>query len=1364
MDDSLELEFRDNECNDKNLYSSECNKLLLKKEVKERMYLEEYPAEDSSLYPDLNDPNFNVKIAKRKEFNDMQYDGSEHDIEKYANESANSEFELAPHQIFVKNYLSFQTPYNSLLLYHQLGTGKTCSAIGICEEMRIYLKESGITKRIIVVASPNVEDNFRLQLFDERKLKEKDGLWSLNGCVGNTFIKEINPTNIPNVSRDKIVSQIKTLINKSYIFMGYEKFSNYISRESMRDNPNMTRSRIIDNLQTEFSNRLIVIDEVHNIRSAQDVTNKKVATQLMKLVTHVSNLRLLLLSATPMYNSVKEIVWLLNLMNINDRRSQIDIKDIFNSKGELKDSGKELLIQKATGYISYVRGENPYTFPFRVYPNVFSPKNTFASVTQPEYQVNGKYIQSEDSIKILKDKIYLTDIGDYQDNVYKIMVNTMMTYENNDADQIIDTMTAFRNMDGFKYTMLQGPLEALNICYPLDNVEDYAKSIRSIKRGEKPEKQEEDDIDNADEIEKDSDNIEEENNKDDSELFVLNSKFSNEETKEDGVDNEEVEEETIEELESESDSDDEKVEEVDEIEEKTEQEITIAPKRKRCPNGTRFNKKEQACVEKEKEEVEEDAVDVVITRKPSSEYSVNSRGGDSESPETFPINIDTSSLTGKKGLIRVMKFDDTDSPPVKGNFSYRLEENGRIFSPELIGTYSSKIKNICDNVMKSTGIIVIYSQWIDSGLIPMALALEELGFVRNNNTTLFKTPPVESIDAITMKPKSETETGFSPAKYTIISGDVRLSPDNDEAIKQITNNNNKDGKQIKVVLISKAASEGIDLKCVRQIHIMEPWYTLSRIEQIIGRGVRNLSHILLPFKERNVEIFLHGTTLKEKQDEAVDVYIYRTAEYKAKQIGEVSRILKETAIDCLLNTEQNNFTQANMNKKVEQVLSNGIVTKDFKVGDIPYSAMCDYMEDCTIKCTPNVIVKPDEITEDTYNESFIRMNSEKIIKKIRMLFTEDFFYKKDNLLSRINHPNTYPLVEIYSALTQLIDDKTEVIVDKYNRSGRLVNIGEYYIFQPLELTSTNMSSFDVSVPIDYKPSRFSVKRENDIKNLEPEIVHRIEETDEVLVSPISNTPGKDVLDKINNEFLAAKMYMDGKELERGNKNFYMNMGVAARMVHTMLDAPLDELQKMVIHHSIDVLPYKEKVHLLNYITSMSALTPEENFVEYTIKTYFDKFLIRDKNLTGIVFFDVTERHFLIFSKKNKSWIDAEPEDIRDLSKATEEKYTLDMSLLNPLLGIISNTTRDPQLIFRIKDLDLRSRGGFGTKCDNTTKSKNIGMINKWAERELFTSQTSRQIVDITICCFQELMLRFFNTSRPEKVWFMGPDTARILNL
>ena len=64
----------------------------------------------------------------------------------------NTEFELEPHQMFVRNFMSFQTPYNGLLLFHGLGTGKTCSSISVCEEMRTYLQQIGITKRIIIVA------------------------------------------------------------------------------------------------------------------------------------------------------------------------------------------------------------------------------------------------------------------------------------------------------------------------------------------------------------------------------------------------------------------------------------------------------------------------------------------------------------------------------------------------------------------------------------------------------------------------------------------------------------------------------------------------------------------------------------------------------------------------------------------------------------------------------------------------------------------------------------------------------------------------------------------------------------------------------------------------------------------------------------------------------------------------------------------------------------------------------------------------------------------------------------------------------------------------------------------------------------
>ena len=224
---NLESEYH-NSCSE-NTLSKSCNKFLLKKELVERKCLETIPDENNYLYPNLNDINFNIKIAEKKEFNDTKYDGTIYkNIKEYADIIAKADFELSPHQAFVKNFLSSQTPYNSLLLYHGLGTGKTCSAIGVCEEMRDYMKQMGITKRIMIVASENVQDNFKLQLFDERKLKLVNGVWSIKGCIGNKLLKEINPMNMKGISKEKIINQIKSLINNYYIFLGYGQFANYI--------------------------------------------------------------------------------------------------------------------------------------------------------------------------------------------------------------------------------------------------------------------------------------------------------------------------------------------------------------------------------------------------------------------------------------------------------------------------------------------------------------------------------------------------------------------------------------------------------------------------------------------------------------------------------------------------------------------------------------------------------------------------------------------------------------------------------------------------------------------------------------------------------------------------------------------------------------------------------------------------------------------------------------------------------------------------------------------------------------------------------------------------------------------------------
>ena len=265
----------------------------------------------------------------------------------------------------VRNFLSFQSPYNSLLIFHGLGTGKTCSSISVCEEMRNYYKQIGSDKKIMIIASPVVQENYKLQLFDERKLKLINGLWNLKACTGNKFIKEINPMNTKGLSRERVVKQIKKIIKLSYEFVGYTEFANKIDK-IMKKISGKDDKKVIKKqrraLEKEFSGRLLVIDEVHNIR-ANDV-KRRTTKNLQDLVSYTKNIKLLLLTATPMFNEVTEIIWLINLMNLNDNRFPIKIKDIFDDNGNIKEGGRELLIQKLNGYVSYVSGENPFTFPF----------------------------------------------------------------------------------------------------------------------------------------------------------------------------------------------------------------------------------------------------------------------------------------------------------------------------------------------------------------------------------------------------------------------------------------------------------------------------------------------------------------------------------------------------------------------------------------------------------------------------------------------------------------------------------------------------------------------------------------------------------------------------------------------------------------------------------------------------------------------------------------------------------------------------------------------------------------------------------------------------------------------------------------
>ena len=321
--------------------------------------------------------------------------------------------------------------------------------------------------------------------------------------------------------------------------------------------------------------------------------------------------------------------------------------------------------------------------------------------------------------------------------------------------------------------------------------------------------------------------------------------------------------------------------------------------------------------------------------------------------------VDIKTIVGKSAINNIMTYQETQAPKSRYNYNFKSEflKNMPInmFDYDVIGKYSYKIKSLIDSILGSQGPVIVYSQFIDSGLIPIALALEAKGFTRyGNNKSLFASAPSEELDVNTYKNKSEMlQSGqrFRGAKYVIISGNSNISPDIVSDLKACTDSNNVDGENVKVILLSAAGSEGLDFKYIRQIHILEPWYNINRVEQITGRAIRTCSHKDLPLNKRNVQVFMYGTLLSNA-NESVDLLIYRKAEEKAKIIGNITRVLKEHSIDCHLNYEQQKFDETYLNKKLTITLSNS-KSITHSIGDKSNSPLCDYMANCAYTCKPS---------------------------------------------------------------------------------------------------------------------------------------------------------------------------------------------------------------------------------------------------------------------------------------------------------------------------------------------------------------------------------------------------------------------------
>ena len=319
-------------------------------------------------YPDINNKDLNYYIYKKREFQYHRIKRREimktyGEIEKYRDENCKMSYKPTQQQAILANIMNPDTPYNGILVMHGTGTGKTCSSIEIAEQYVEQLKKYN-TKVFVIVPGPNTRENFKDQLLfctNDKYLKNKD---------------VINQLNKSEQEREQKIGVYSALQN--YKIMSYKTFYKKVLGEKIVEKKIDADNKIISTYRKDEegnNEREVVIDKIHNmdnsvliVDEAHGFTNNEYGLALKKIIKESQNLKVILLTATPMKNLADDIIDLLNFIRPQD--DQIKRDKIFtgekNYQMQLKPDGLDYLKDKSRGFVSYYRGAIPFTFAKRV--------------------------------------------------------------------------------------------------------------------------------------------------------------------------------------------------------------------------------------------------------------------------------------------------------------------------------------------------------------------------------------------------------------------------------------------------------------------------------------------------------------------------------------------------------------------------------------------------------------------------------------------------------------------------------------------------------------------------------------------------------------------------------------------------------------------------------------------------------------------------------------------------------------------------------------------------------------------------------------------------------------------------------------
>ena len=831
-----------------------------------------------------------------------------------------SNFSLLTHQKIVRDYINLYTPYRGLLLYHGLGSGKTCTSIAIAEGMKT-------SKRIIIMTPASLQANYREELkkcgdllykrnqfwewistFEQPEATEPisailglpiEYIQRHGGAFFINIKKKPNYDELNDDQRKILENQLNEMINHKYMFINY----NGLRSDRLRE---MT-SGFTKNI---FDNAVVVIDEAHNLisrivnklKKEKLITGKEtrkkpekkedkeekeenkeslfgeqtplnLATKIYYMLLRAQNCRVVMLSGTPVINYPNEFGILFNILRGYIKTWKIPL-NVKTTKKIDKNSLQEMLIgQKTLDYLDYSPASKMLTITRNPlgFKNIIGKETGYKGVSNAKKDEQGntfideEFVSDEDFERKIISTLRKNEIEVIPDGI-----------EVTNRKALPDSLEAFEgNFINFSTKKLEN-IDALR--RRIIGLSSYFKSAQESL------------LPKYDKL---------------LDYKIIKVPMSNYQFK------------------------------VYESARKQERELE---------KGSRKEKKVNI---NPKDDINE------LYKEPSSTYRIFSRLYCNFIMPERPIpdkkgKLDVTLFEEAKKEEQKQDINDKQEGEIEGdeilekiggtdyitrlNHSIKhLEENSTDFlTPEALQTYSPKFLNVLENIKdpEYQGLHLVYSQFRTAeGIGIFSLVLNKNGFARFNiKKNSFNIWEIDMKEADVGKPTYALYTGTETSEEKeilrhIYNGEWDQIPESiSNELKKKYHNNNM-GEVIKVLMITSSGSEGINLRNTRYVHIMEPYWHPVRIEQVIGRARRICSHKDLPKQLQTVEVFVYlmvFTPEQLKSDEAIelkrhdlskavprlpqtsDQYLYEISEIKMNLTTQLTEVIKETAFDCYI--------------------------------------------------------------------------------------------------------------------------------------------------------------------------------------------------------------------------------------------------------------------------------------------------------------------------------------------------------------------------------------------------------------------------------------------------------------------------------